>query len=180
VTEALPDGVDPEVESHARYCDAGDMGQCNDLGFDFDHGRGVAEDEARALELYELACNGGDGMGCSNAGILFNNPDGAAFDRAKALARFEDGCRLDNGKACFNGALNIIKHTENPDFTRARELASKGCDLGSVDACNSYGVLLVNGQGGPADRAGALAMFEKACDAGEPVACDNVAKLGKR
>ena len=57
-------------------------------------GSGVAQDEARAAELYRGACDGGEALGCSNLGALFHDGIGVSRDAARALALYRQALEL--------------------------------------------------------------------------------------
>lgn len=180
VTDSLPEGTGEKVEAQARYCDAGDMGECRELGYRFEHGNGVPEDKPRGTELYVMACNGGDGMACHNAGVAYNNGFGVVLDAAQASAYFERACEIGYAKSCFDAALNLAKDTPRRDFVKAREIASRGCDLGDPSSCNTMGVFLDNAQGGPRDTEKAAELFRKACEGDVAIGCENLEKMARR
>src|ERR1700677_4149322 len=55
---------------HDTACAGGAFNQCVDLGIDYETGRGVAPDPAKAAPLYETGCNHSVFAGCTNLGQL--------------------------------------------------------------------------------------------------------------
>ena len=49
-----------------KACSAGSGEACAYLGFIYDHGVGVGEDEKQAKRFYKLACDLGESDGCEN------------------------------------------------------------------------------------------------------------------
>jgi TPR repeat protein len=44
-------------------------GGCSNLGFSYDKGEGVKQDDFKAVEFFQKACGLNTGRGCSNLGI---------------------------------------------------------------------------------------------------------------
>lgn len=55
------------VKRYAEACEAGKAEACTNLGYHYERGDGVAEDPARAVELYGKGCDGGHAEGCAAA-----------------------------------------------------------------------------------------------------------------
>jgi len=52
------------AEFYQKVCDAGDAQTCNNLGWMYEHGEGVAQDKAKAVARYQKAYDGRVAMGC--------------------------------------------------------------------------------------------------------------------
>src|SRR5262245_60428549 len=50
---------------HKTGCAASKMADCNDLGIDYQEGRGVTQDYVKAADLYKKACDAKVASGCS-------------------------------------------------------------------------------------------------------------------
>jgi TPR repeat protein len=48
---------------YKKACDNGDPGGCALLGFAYEKGTGVPQDNANAKELFQKACDGGEALG---------------------------------------------------------------------------------------------------------------------
>ena len=76
------------------------MDACNNLGFNYGNGHGVAKDLDRANALYKQACDGGNMRGCSNLGFNYDNGHGVAKDLDRANARlYKQACDGGNMRA---------------------------------------------------------------------------------
>jgi TPR repeat protein len=67
-------------------CDAGRYADCVDLGNDYEDGKGVPKDLARAHALWQRACDGGNGVGCLNLGNHLRDGTGMPADVVRARA----------------------------------------------------------------------------------------------
>jgi TPR repeat protein len=62
----------------------GDAGSQLDLGWKYEHGKGVEKDEAEAARLYGQAAEQGHARAQYNVGICYTNGKGVGKDEAKA------------------------------------------------------------------------------------------------
>ncbi|MGI9079153.1 MAG: serine/threonine-protein kinase [Gemmatimonadaceae bacterium] len=141
---------------------------CVSLADAYARGLGTERDHKAALKWYRKGCSsGGSARGCLGLGILTR-------DRDETVRAFALGCgsvaTSETGGACYNLAAIYAGGTfgQAKDVNRAAALYKKACDAKSVDACNDLGVLYSEGARVPKDRPGALVLFEKACDLGNP------------
>ena len=61
-----------EAQRRAKDCNGGNFLACAVLGFMYDNGEGVRQDDSRALQLFGKACDLKDEDGCKNYAILKN------------------------------------------------------------------------------------------------------------
>jgi hypothetical protein len=80
-------------------CDAS-AAHCRNLGFDYDHGAGVAMDQVKARELYKKACDAAELAACINLGDLMQAGKGGTKDVAAAKGLFEKACKGGLNDAC--------------------------------------------------------------------------------
>ena len=77
---------------HGRRSSSADQGlaaaRCS-LGVMYENGRGVAKDEARAVELYQAAADQGLAAAQCYLGVMYENGRGVAKDEARAVAPVE-------------------------------------------------------------------------------------------
>lgn len=59
----------------------------------------------------------------------------------------------------------------------ARRLYVRGCEAGFGEACRVAGEMVESGEGGDADAARALELFERACNANSAIGCHHVGRL---
>jgi hypothetical protein len=99
------------------------------LGSLYLNGLGVAQDYAKARELYERAADKGDALAMNNVGVLYENGLGVAQDYAKARELFEKAA--DKGSALAMRNLGLIYfHGQGvaQDYVKAREWLEKAAD----------------------------------------------------
>ncbi|MBX3200088.1 MAG: sel1 repeat family protein [Labilithrix sp.] len=148
-----------------RACDGGQARSCVELGDLYDGGsKDVAKNAVAAKLLYQRACFGGVARGCTGQGRLElgqgGNQDAAkrAFDMA--CMRLDDlGCAAQ--KVLFGGTRNVIPKV--PELMALQ----KACTAGSMRDCAAAGTL----QAAAGQKALAMPSLDRACVAGDPLAC---------
>jgi TPR repeat protein len=96
---ALPE--DPSVASTRKSCEEeGDAMECFTLGWMYDKGRKVPQDEARGAVFYQKACDTGFGPSCFNLGNMFADGRGVAKDGARARSLYRKACEGNVKPAC--------------------------------------------------------------------------------
>ncbi len=125
-----------------KACDGGDTKGCVKLGFMYENGTGVKQDNFKAVELYKKACNAGNARGCFNLGLMYKDGIGVKQDNFKAVKLYKKAC--DGGDAI--GCLSLGFMYENgtgvkQNNFKAKELYGKACD-GKIDlGCEWYAKL---------------------------------------
>jgi hypothetical protein len=74
---------------YQRAADLGDFKAMNDLGFAYNHGRGVKLDKKKAVKYYRMAADRNYAAAQSNLGCCFRNGSGVAQDDAEAFRFFK-------------------------------------------------------------------------------------------
>lgn len=152
-----------------KACGLGTADACNTMGFMFDHGEGMAEDNAKALSYFDKACEKGSGMGCKNAAFMYADGTGTERNAATAAARFDKGCELEDWSAC--NELGVLLDN-GPERARATELFARSCQGGYPQGCSNLGVRRrTPAEGVEPDLAAALEAFTKGCDGKYGRAC---------
>jgi hypothetical protein len=117
-------------------CDKGDAYSCFYLATALHLGKGVGQDDSRALSLFEFSCKEGYVRGCGVAGEMVLNGQGAAADTAKALEKLEKSCAGGWAQSCVEAAT-VYRHEaavpQNEELAEQR--LQQGCDLGDQVAC---------------------------------------------
>jgi TPR repeat protein len=152
-----------------------DATACSVLALEFETGRTLPRDLARAASLYEQACELGDLEACTIVGSMYHTGQGVARDLARAISFHERAC--DGGELLGCESLGLLYETGSgvlQDYARAAALYSRSCDGNLAAGCNRLGMLLQNGQGVPANPEVALERFAQACDAGYLEGCVNL------
>ncbi len=137
-------------------------------------------DEDEAAELYEKACNAGFLDGCASAANYYDGletygdeDEQATKDKAAAL----------HGKICDAGPSYGLYASEcfNVGLTAKSSSVSaigfkKACDAGLYMGCGRLGYMYDKGDGVPKDRKRADILLNKACNAGTPGDCFDIAE----
>jgi len=58
----------------------------------YDHGRGVAQDDAQAVTLYRKVCAGGDLYGCTALGLMYEEGRGIELNYKQAMVLYRKAC----------------------------------------------------------------------------------------
>ena len=159
----------------AKGCDGGDMEACTSLGVLYFEGKGVKQNGAKALELYDKACESGEKYGCNwAAGLYYSGKAGVKKNFAKARSYAIKACELDVDWACY-GLGNMYANGEGgaKDEAKALDLLEKACSLDLGVGCNNAGGLYYNKQ----QYGKARKMLEKGCELDSGEACTGLALL---
>ena len=73
-----------------------DGGGCALLGFMYERGKGVKQDDFKALKFYQKACDLNFSGGCSNLGLMYEKGKGVKQDDLKALKFYQKACDLNH------------------------------------------------------------------------------------
>jgi hypothetical protein len=120
----------------ANSCDRGDSMNCYFLGIVLHLGNGVAQDDVRALRVFQASCKEGYARACGMLGDMYQVGQGTPPDPAKALENFERSCVGNWGESC--AAAGMLYHsgsagTQNDVLSQKR--FEQGCELGYQPAC---------------------------------------------
>jgi hypothetical protein len=120
-----------------QLCNAGNAVACGRLGYLYDLGEGVGEDDLRAVALYTKACDGNSYKSCNNLGVQYVKGKGIAKDPSRAAMLFSKAC---NGKyftgCSYLGLLYLAGEGVGKDVGRGRELLTQGCNGGDQWGCD--------------------------------------------
>ncbi|HEX7604924.1 MAG TPA: tetratricopeptide repeat protein, partial [Polyangiaceae bacterium] len=139
------DPADPTLAKgfslHTRDCGTGDMVACNDLGIDYQEGRGTTKDYAAAVDNYKKACDGKIASGCSNLGAMYSDGHGVPKDEKTASGLYKTGCDGGSNLGCNNLGMNYRDGLGGltKDDAKAVGLFTKACDHDYASACTNLG-----------------------------------------
>jgi TPR repeat protein len=171
----------PRDKEHAdqllqQACAGGHKSAC---GYVHEHGLGVRQDPARAVNFYRSACDAGEMDGCVGLGHLYETGVGVRMDGARAASLYQRACEEDNVFAC--GELGYLYQQGTgvvPDAFRAQQLLRTACRMGAGDLCYDIGDAYENERfGRERDLDRALAFYRSGCDAGSSNACRGAQRL---
>ncbi len=134
-----------------------------DLGRAYASGAGVPVDPAKAFAFFEQADHAGNLEGTVEMARSFATGYGVGHDPVQAAGLYRRAADAGSSEAmimlsyCYETGEGVPKSL--PD---ARIWLQKGADAGDPEAQYWYGIYLLEGRGGVADRARAISFFEQA------------------
>lgn len=118
-----------------------------------------ASSSAACTRLVERASSSTEAMAAAAAAALLKSCAGKALGCAALVA-------------------DASKPGSTVDSERLRAVSGHGCDDNQLPLCQTLGLLLDQGKGGPADARGARRALEKACERGKlPGACERASDM---
>ena len=85
------------------------------LGFKYYHGEGVAQDNQRAVTLFEKAASAGDVQSASNLGMMYEFGMGVTQDNAQAAAWYRKAAEMGDSDAQFRASVMYYKGQGVPE-----------------------------------------------------------------
>jgi TPR repeat protein len=160
----------------AKGCNGGLAAACLALGRSYDDWQGADRNPLASAPLFRKACDAGDALGCYNLGQVYE--EGRAPKKPKTLRialapSAENASTVTTWEDDWSSPTNTIPR----DPRQAAAWYSRGCELGSDDACESAGVLFFRGEKIPRDMAKAAAMFQSLCDLSRATGCAQLRAL---
>lgn len=143
-------GCTPDGSRWEAGCSSGDLAACVSLGTTLSVSEAPA-DRARAAELFDRACKGGQASGCRMLAIAYAQGEGVKPDGSKAHALFQTACTEGDTIAC-----------------------QMRCRAGDAVMCLT---LADRASRGGLDAHRAAYYFERACLAGHPLGCEELASM---
>ncbi len=142
-------GTCDDLSVCATECDGGSADRCRRLGVNYEFGKGVDKDGARATALYERACAMSNADACVAAGRMYEYHHGVVKDDAKAAAFYGRACDSSDPTGCANLAIML----ENGrgvavDLERAGKLYDQACAKGAGLACERAKLLRTAAEAG--------------------------------
>jgi uncharacterized protein len=130
------------------------------LGFMYQGGLGLAENDGEAVRWYYLSANQGNALAQHNLGVLYANGQGVAQDYAAAAKWYRLAADQGVAEAQANlGYMYDIGQGVAQDYAQAAQWFRKAADQGHALAQYNLAVLCANGQGLPRDDREAYKWF---------------------
>jgi uncharacterized protein len=181
MSRRVPSDPMAALRHHEAACDAGTGDSCADLAEAAHHGRGMAQDLARARALYDKACAAKAEGACQELAVLLAKGEGGAVDATRAAALLAPECEAGSAYSCmYLGWMRASGQGLAKDPAAGAVLYAKACEGGNSDGCRLLGRLHADGAGVAKDEARAFALFEKACAAGDVSGCGSVGHALRR
>jgi TPR repeat protein len=160
--------------AYEKQCAAGVGDWCTNLGFMYEMGVGVPQDEARAAALYDEGCAKGHADGCVNEGLARIYGRGVPQDAKTGAAALLGACESGSALGCSTyGQLFVKDGTPGipKDPPKGVPYLEKGCAMGAAPGCAVLGAVYALGDGIPVDMEKANRYEARACDLGEASGC---------
>jgi len=124
----------------------------NNLGFMYQYGKGVPQDDAEAVKWYRKAAEQGVAEDQYNLGVIYKFGLGVPQDYAKALQWFRKAAEQGYAKAQYGLGLMYGKGKGVPqDYAKAVKWFRKDAEQGHADAQFLLGLMYGEGRGVPQD-----------------------------
>lgn len=162
--EATPEFTLATVQAEAAK---GHADAISTLGWMYELGKGVAEDDAKAASLYRTAIAQGDSFGQWRMGVMID--EGSAkgtTEEAVALFR-QAAAQKSAGATASLGVMYATGRGVERDYEAAMRYYQAAARMGSAHGIEGIGVLYANGQGVERNMNEALAHWMVAAAAGD-------------
>lgn len=159
-----------------RGCTLGSLAGCDTTAADLDIGILAPSDPKAADALRRSTCERGWAETCRTLAALLLAHERTLAEQNEGRALLDRQCRKGDARACDDAARHweyLIAHDAREQMLAYQAL---GCDAGDAWACRARGRAELTSGRGPAERATALAYFDRAC-ALLPHACGEAEQL---
>ena len=162
-------------EHFSEYAKMGNATAQLHLGYMYEEGLGVSQDNAKAVEWYRKAAEQGHATAQCNLGIMYENGRGVSQDNAKAVEWYRKSAEQGNVFAqCKLGYMYGQGRGISQDYVKAVEWFRKSAEQGNADAQNNLGEMYYYGRGVSEDYAKAAEWYRKSAEQGNAVAQYNL------
>lgn len=150
----------------------------NELGDMYFYGRGMAINQAKALELYKKAAALDSVYGFFNVGFLYWNGPEEIQDPEQALQYLKKAAQMGYTYALsFIGDIYRTGPEELIDYVEAKRYYQKGVDVNEINAIKGMALLYLLGQGVTQNNAMGAFYLKKAADKGNAWAMYHLGRL---
>lgn len=150
----------------------------NELGDMYFYGRGMAINQAKALELYKKAAALDSVYGFFNVGFLYWNGPEEIQDPEQALQYLKKAVQMSYTYALsFIGDIYRTGPEELIDYAEAKRYYQKGVDVNEINAIKGMALLYLLGQGVTQNNAMGAFYLKKAADKGNAWAMYHLGRL---
>ncbi len=152
----------------------------NHLGWIYQHGLGLPQDNLESVKWYRRAAELGDSCGQSNLGWMYEHGLGVVRDLAAALHWHLLAAKQGNGLSMNQlGWMYQNGQGVQQDAAEAFRWYKASAETGNRDGQNNLGWVYEHGLGVPRDLQEAIQWYRKAVELGNPHARDNLLKVTK-
>ncbi len=157
-------------------CAGGYALACFQLGQNYELGRTVGQDYARATVLYHHACEAAreahEMNACHYLGSAYDEGRGVTEDAASAAQLYDRACRGADASGCNSlGYFYERGRAVALDASRAAQLYERACQLANPSGCDNLAVLFEGGNGVLRDTNRAKRLRQQACELAPRPSC---------
>jgi serine/threonine protein kinase/TPR repeat protein len=162
-------------------CDAGAPRGCSRMSLAKITGEGTTKDVPGGIGELDASCGRGEPSACSTLVTLFLRGQGTdvAADPARARAVADKGCKAHDAQSCKSQSQLATVDNGEANIALNNGQLETGCNAGVLANCSALGDRVYSGQGVPADRVKAVALWDKACKGGVQTGFQKVAGAGR-
>jgi TPR repeat protein len=147
---------------------SGDREGDDALGWFYDQGKFVAEDNRKAVQHYRKAAEAGIRHAQWRLGVMLDEGEGVEADPAEAFSWLSKAGAQDYPKAMVSlGVMHAMGRGTTVDYGKSRDWYLKAARAGEPHGFFGIGVLHAKGQGVPEDQVEALAWLMAAAALGD-------------
>lgn len=164
------------LEARERACALGETAECHHIAMSYSLPNTARYQPLRAIAAAELGCRAGDQNLCWAA---LNADQAVGHSSARVIemiARLSCQDMRNDDPRCvalvgiaLAGGVDQFRRFAAP--AQARPMLAEACAVGAPRACRFEAQLWYRGEGGPTDRARAMELLSKTCDAGGADSC---------
>ena len=135
--------------------------------------RGVLPQVKQQINAYWSECNQNGGESCMLLGAAYEKGEVLPRSQRFAADLYAKVCdERQNGGACYKAGMRHYKGLDGQESkTTAAEYFKKSCELEQISGCTNRAMMLIKGEGVPADPQAATAIFQDACERTHAQAC---------
>lgn len=176
------EGLRQTVERILRQAaEGGDTNAMNQLGYAYQHGRGVTKDLGQAMHWFQKAATAGNPRAMVNLGFLYERGVGVAQDYQQAMGWYLKATHAGFAPAMFAvGNMYELAEGVPQDYAKALQWYHVGAQMGNGLSMTAVGMSYYLGHGVPLDYNQAAEWFRKAADAGDSDGMNDLAVCYRR
>jgi TPR repeat protein len=165
-----------DVAALTARADAEDIEALIELGMRYRDGKGLPNDDRKAVECYRQAVARDNTAAMDHLGWMYLNGRGVPKDYAEAMRLFRIAADRGHAQAQQNlGWMRLNGFGAPTDLQEARELFERAASAGNAGALNNLGEMYACGLSVPRDMDKALEYWRKAAERKLPVAFGRIA-----
>jgi len=130
-----------DYEYYTEACKRGDFVSCSHLAIIYEEAKLVPQNMAKAKKLYIKACGGDYAFACHNVAVIYSKSDNSALKKISNKF-YEKACNDGYSPSCiYLGRLYRDGKKAPQDFSKAKEVFAKACELNNRLGCKEERIL---------------------------------------